>query len=214
MKRVSIVDFGAGNLLSVLRAFKHLDAVIDLASTPEAVERSDRLVLPGVGAFGACIEGLEERGLVEPVKSFAATGRPFLGICVGMQMLFEQSEEFGNHAGLGLIPGRVERIPPTGAGGRPHKVPHIGWNALHKPPGADWQGTPLEPLPEMTSVYFVHSFAARPANPSHRLAECDYNGVALLAATQRDNICGCQFHPEKSGAAGLSLLARFLELAA
>ncbi|TAN46821.1 MAG: imidazole glycerol phosphate synthase subunit HisH [Rhodospirillales bacterium] len=215
MSPVTIADFGAGNLLSVARAFRHLGADIVFASTPAEVAKAERLVLPGVGAFGACMDGLRARDLTGAILDFAATGRPFLGICVGLQMLFTESEEFGRHEGLGLIPGKVARIPTHGADGRPHKVPHIGWNALLKPEeGTAWSGTPLGDLKPGASVYFVHSFAAVPENRTHRLADCDYNGIRLLAAAQKDNITGCQFHPEKSGAVGLSILKRFLELPA
>jgi glutamine amidotransferase len=212
LNRVAIVDFGAGNLLSVIRAFKHLGADIELVSQPDQVQRADRLVLPGVGAFGACMEGLRLRGLVEPLREYAATGRPFLGICVGLQMLFDESDEFGTHQGLGVIKGRVERIPPSGADGRPHKVPHIGWNALIQPPGADWSATPLSSLHPGDSVYFVHSFVAKPENPGHSLATCDYNGVSLLAAAHHENLTACQFHPEKSGELGLSIFKNFLNM--
>lgn len=211
MNRLTIVDFGAGNLLSVARAFKHLGADIELAASSDSIMTAERLVLPGVGAFGACMDGLESRGLSGPVKEFARTGRPFLGICVGLQMLFDESEEFGSHAGLGLIPGRVLRIPAHGTDGAPHKVPHIGWAALKAPPKMSWKGTPLAALPEGTSAYFVHSFAACPANSEHLLAICDYDGLSLTAAVRKDNVTGCQFHPEKSGEAGLALLAKFLE---
>ncbi|CAA6605014.1 Imidazole glycerol phosphate synthase subunit HisH 1 [Rhodospirillaceae bacterium LM-1] len=212
MNTVTLVDFGAGNLLSVMRAFRHLDAEVKLASTPEAVLAADRLVLPGVGAFGACMGGLRARDLIEPVKEYAASGRPFLGICVGMQMLFDESEEFGANKGLGLIPGRVVRIPSLSANGELHKVPHIGWNSLHACRDGGWRGTPLEPLGQGANAYFVHSYAAYPKDGAHRLAECDYNGIILLAAACKDNVTGCQFHPEKSGKAGLSILTRFLEI--
>ncbi len=211
MNRVTIVDFGAGNLLSVARAFKHLGAEVLMASTPEAVLAADRLVLPGVGAFAACMDGLESRFLSGAVKEFASTGRPFLGICVGLQMLFDASEEFGFHRGLGLIPGNVQRIPGHAPGKARHKVPHIGWSSIGVVPGASWSGSALEPLAPGESVYFVHSFAAHPLNPAHRLAECDYNGLTLLAAARKDNVTGCQFHPEKSGKAGLRILNCFME---
>lgn len=211
MNRVTIVDFGAGNLLSVMRAFRHLGAKVELASDAGALLAAERLVLPGVGAFGACMDGLRSRGLIPAVRDFAICGRPFLGICVGLQMLFEESEEFGRHEGLGLISGQVRRIPACGADGAPHKVPHIGWNALCKPGGTAWAKTPLSPLAEGVSVYFVHSFAAVPSDPRHLLAVCDYDGVPLTAAVRKDNVTGCQFHPEKSGQAGLSILKAFLE---
>ncbi|MBF0323938.1 MAG: imidazole glycerol phosphate synthase subunit HisH [Alphaproteobacteria bacterium] len=205
---VTVVDFGAGNLRSVCQALDHCGATVARARTADQVMAADRLILPGVGAFGACFAGLRDQGLIEPLRAFAASGRPFLGICVGMQMMFDESLEFGLHPGLGLIPGRVEPVPPAGADGRAHRIPHIGWNALR--PVADWAGTPLAAIVPGESVYFIHSFAGHASNPAHRLAECDYDGVPLLAAVRRDNLTGCQFHPEKSGPMGLRLLGEFL----
>lgn len=210
MSRIAIVDYGAGNLLSVERAFRHLGANPVLASAPDAVAGAERLVLPGVGAFGSCMASLNACGLAEPVKEFAASGRPLLGICVGLQMLFDESEEFGRHVGLGIIPGRVTRIPSLGADGTPHKVPHIGWNAVTPTADVSWQGTPLSAIAAGVSMYFVHSYVGQPTHRRHRLAECDYDGETLLAAARKDNVVGCQFHPEKSGDAGLALLAAFL----
>lgn len=213
MPQVTLVDFGAGNLLSVHRAFSHLGAAVVLAATPEGIVGAERLVLPGVGAFGACMDNLRRNGFDQAVKMFVASGRPFLGICVGLQMLFDESEEFGLHAGLGLIPGRVTRIPGLGADGRPHKIPHIGWNRISPAGETKWAATPLANTQAGTSVYFVHSFAGQPRDPRHALAQCDYDGVAILAAARKDNMTGFQFHPEKSGPAGLAILSAFLETA-
>jgi glutamine amidotransferase len=211
LNQVTVVDFGAGNLLSVERALRHLGAEVLSATTPEAILAAERLILPGVGAFAACMEGLKSKGLVEPILAFAKTGRPFLGICVGLQMLFDESEEFGHHAGLGLIPGRVVRLSDKDSEGRKLRVPHIGWNALSRPAGRTWQNTPLASTQPGASMYFVHSFAAVPADAAHRLADCVYGGHPVLAAARKDNITGCQFHPEKSGPAGLNLLETFLK---
>ena len=136
-----------------------------------------------------------------------------MGICLGMQMMLEASEEFGMHEGLGLIPGNVVAIPPTATDGKPHKIPHIGWNDLLPPtPGTDWNETILAGVSPGTAVYFVHSFAAVPASPEHRLADCDYDGRIISAAVKFGNLYGCQFHPEKSGEAGLRILKNFLLL--
>lgn len=204
MKRVVVVDFGLGNLHSVVKALRHEGADVTLTEDPDEVRRAERLVLPGVGAFADGMEGLRRRGLVEPLREFIATGRPFLGICVGMQVLLAESEEFGHHAGLGVIPGKVELIPR--APGR--KVPHIGWNRIHA--ATSWAGTPLEPLEPGTMVYFVHSYTAVPTHEADRLADADYAGHRISAAVRKDNVVGVQFHPEKSGAAGLVVLARYL----
>ena len=211
MKRVGIVDYGIGNLLSVRRAFEHFGAEATLIRTPAELGAADRLVLPGVGAFADGMRGLAARGLVEPIVAYAARERPFLGICLGMQMMFDGSEEFGVHEGLGLIPGRVVAIPPQGIDRKPHRIPHIGWNALVLPPArTDWRGSLLEDVEFGSFVYFVHSFTAVPEREEHRLADCHYGGLVLSAMAQRGTLCGAQFHPEKSGETGLRIIRRFL----
>lgn len=211
---MTVVDYGMGNLLSVMRAFEHCGAEVALADSPGEIERADRLVLPGVGAFADGMEGLGKRDLVEPVRAFAASGRPFLGICLGMQMMLEGSEEFGEHEGLGLIPGKVVAIPPTGTDGSPHKIPHIGWNGIY-PPGAGgvWDGSVLEGLPHGAPMYFVHSFMAVPRDGTRRLADSKYGGITISAVIRSGSAYGCQFHPEKSGESGLKMIRKFIELA-
>ncbi len=210
---VTVVDYGIGNLYSVTRALEVCGASVRLTSTHEHIEAADRVVLPGVGAFADGMKGLAQRGQTDPLKRFIGSGRPFLGICVGMQLLLDVGEEFGEHAGLGLIPGRVRPVPATGADGKPHRIPHIGWNALVPPAaGPGWGGTILQGLPPEPAVYFVHSFAPEPAHDEHRLADCLYDGQRLCAAVQVGNIHGSQFHPEKSGPTGLQILQNFLKL--
>lgn len=209
---VTIVDYGVGNLLSVCAALDHCGADCTMASEPAGVIGAERLLLPGVGAFGDAMADMREKSLVGPVRAFATSGRPLLGICVGMQMLMDESEEFGRYEGLGLIPGTVKAIPPTAANGAPHPVPHVGWSALACPRPNTWRGTLLADTPEGAWVYFVHSFTAVPADPNHRLADCTYGGRQISAVTARDNVMGCQFHPEKSGEVGLAIIRRFLEL--
>jgi imidazole glycerol-phosphate synthase subunit HisH len=211
--RVLVVDYGVGNLLSVCRAFEACAATVELTDSVARLAAAERVVLPGVGAFGDCVHELERRALVRPILDFIASGRPLLGICVGMQMLLEVGEEFGEHAGLGLVPGRVRAIPATGADGSPHKIPHIGWSELAKPtPDTQWDGTILDGIPERASCYFVHSFTAEPAQPRHRLADCDYDGRCVSAALRAGNVYGTQFHPEKSGETGLRILRNFLSV--
>jgi glutamine amidotransferase len=206
---VTVLDYGIGNLLNVVRALEHCGAAVHVAdrATPQARDAS-RLVLPGVGAFGDGMAELKARGLDDLVRGFAATGRPFLGICVGMQMMFDASEEMGDHAGLGLLRGRVRPVPPEGEDGTPHRVPHIGWRPLV--PARAWSGTILEDVPPGERAYFVHSFAAVPADEGVRLADVDYDGQRLCAAVHAGNLQGCQFHPERSAGAGLRMLRRFL----
>lgn len=208
--RVTVIDYGIGNLLSVCRAFEHCGAEVRLAVSPMEVEKAERLVLPGVGAFVDGMAGLSAGGFIGPIRNYVQTGRPFLGICLGMQMMLETSEEFGVHEGLGLIPGNVLAIPPTGMNGKPHKIPHIGWDAIFpSTPTMDWKGTILAGIKPGTAVYFVHSFAAALSNPAHRLADCDYNGRIISAVLKCGNLYGCQFHPEKSGEAGLWVIRNF-----
>jgi glutamine amidotransferase len=211
-RRVVLVNYGVGNLLSVSRALAACGGDVVVSGEPKAVERADRLVVPGVGAFGSCMEALAAHGLLDAVKEFAAGSRPYLGICVGMQMLLENSEEFGRHDGLGAIAGQVVPVPRTGAAGTPHKIPHIGWGPLQRADGADWTGTILGDVDEGDAVYFVHSFMAEPADPEMRVADTDYDGRAISAVIGRAPVFGCQFHPEKSGPVGLAILRRFLAL--
>lgn len=203
MKTV-VVDYGLGNMHSVIKALVHEGADVLVTERPEDVRSAERLVVPGVGAFADGMAGLRGRGLVEPLHEFIATGRPFLGICVGMQVLMSESEEFGRHEGLGVIEGKVEVIPT--APGR--KVPHIGWNRITQVNA--WSGSPLAPLEPGTMLYFVHSYTCVPASDAHRLADVDYLGHRLSAAIRKDNVVGVQFHPEKSGSAGLVVLREFL----
>lgn len=211
-KQVAIVDYGMGNLFSVTRAFEHCGAEVCTVDSPREVNESRRLVLPGVGAFKDGMRGLEERGLVEPLRAYAASGKPLLGICLGMQMLMSFSEEFGIGRGLGLVAGRVVAIPFLNAQGQPQKIPHIGWNELQLPNGdvRRWEGTVLRGLAPYDAVYFVHSFNVVPDDERYRLADCYYGGVRICAAIQAGNIYGCQFHPEKSGPRGLQILRNFL----
>lgn len=207
---VAVIDYGIGNLFSVRRAFEHVDANVLVTNDPALLLAAPRLVLPGVGAFEDGMKGLRRYGLDQVVHEFVATGKPLLGICLGMQMLATTSEEFGLHAGLNLIPGRVLPIPATTAAGHPHKIPHIGWSGLQLPAaGGGWEDSILRGLQQGDDVYLVHSFSVHPADERHRLAECDYNGRSLSAAIRRDNVQGTQFHPEKSGPAGLRIIRNF-----
>lgn len=215
MKTVTIVDYGIGNLLSVSRALERCGAEIVMTDAASGIDAAESLVLPGVGAFADGMEGLRQRGLVESLRRYAESGRPLLGICLGMQMLLEYSYEFGVHEGLGIIPGNVIGVPPVNASGHRHKIPHIGWNGLKLPPGrASWIESPLADLKKGDAAYFVHSFMADPENPVYRLADCDYNGVTISAAISKGAVTGCQFHPEKSGEVGLTILRAFLALSA
>jgi glutamine amidotransferase len=210
---VAVIDYGIGNLLSVRRGLERCGANVLVTSAPAAILGASRVVLPGVGAFADGMAELSRRGLDFVVREFASSGKPLLGICLGMQMLLDESEEFGVTTGLGLIPGRVIGIPDTTADGRRQKIPHIGWSALGLSTGRDdWSGTPLQRITPGESVYFVHSFMAAPADARDRIADCLRGGVPVSAAIGRQNIFGCQFHPEKSGEVGLNVLRGFLTL--
>lgn len=214
-RSVVVVDYGVGNLLSAQRAFARCGGEVSLSGDPRVVIAADRLVVPGVGAFAHCMRSLEACGLIDAVRTFAVSGRPMIGICVGMQMLFEGSEEFGRHPGFGFMPGWIRRIPDTDSSGMEHKIPHIGWNRLSIPSevaGDGWCGTILDDVSPGTEVYFIHSYTAWPENIRHRLADADYGGRRISAVVQRDNIFGTQFHPEKSGPAGLRIIDSFLRL--
>jgi glutamine amidotransferase len=214
MKKVTLVDYGLGNILSVTRALEHCGAEVLLATEPQQILSADWLVLPGVGAFADGMQGLKALHFIEPLTEFSKKERPMLGICLGMQMLMEEAEEFGHHIGLGLIKGKVSLIPPTTARGGPHKIPHIGWNSLFSSVQATpWKGTVLHNTKVGDSVYFVHSFAACPADEKSRLADCDYNGRTISAVVHNGgSIFGTQFHPEKSGTVGIAILSAFLSL--
>jgi glutamine amidotransferase len=208
--KVVVADYGSGNLLSVAQALRHVGAEVTVSDEPATVAAAERLVVPGVGAFAKAMAEIRARGLEEPIRKVAGDGRPLLGICLGMELMFDSSEEFGRHAGLGLIPGCVEAIPPTSADGRPHKIPHIGWNALRPPNGVSWRGTVLDGMKDGFAMYFVHSFTALPESPADWLAETDYDGIRLCAAVRRGNLVGFQGHLEKSGKGGLAVLKRFV----
>jgi glutamine amidotransferase len=207
---VTVIDYGVGNLLSVKRGLEHCGAVVNLTAEPEQILAASRVVLPGVGAFVNGIQALENLGLVEVIRELAICKKPLLGICLGMQLLLDESEEFGLTAGLGLIPGRVIPVPNKALSGAAQKIPHIGWSALQPTNTAGWQGTLLQDNRPGDAAYFVHSFMAIPADPAHRLADCIYGGHKIAAVIGRDQISGCQFHPEKSGVVGLKVLRRFI----
>jgi glutamine amidotransferase len=213
MKRVdvAIIDYGVGNLLSVKRGFEYCGASVNVTADHDEIYNAARVVLPGVGAFSSAMAQLCHRGLDDVVKEVASRGTPLMGICLGMQMLLSQSLEFGVTRGLDLISGEVIPLPSVDTSGEPQKTPQIGWNALVPSSDVDWQETILQDIKLGESVYFVHSFMANPVDPGHRVAHYFYGGNPITAAIYKDNIFGCQFHPEKSGKVGLKILKRFCE---
>lgn len=211
---VTIVDYGMCNLLNVARAFEYCGAHVTVTEDPKAIAAANRLVVPGVGAFSDSMKEIDARGFGDALRAFSLSEKPMFGICVGMQILFDASEEFGYHAGLGILPGRVQAVPSITKDGKSQRVPHIGWNHLIEPKGGrEWGDTLLEPMVGIDpAVYFVHSFFAAPDASSDRLADCLYGGHRICAAVQRDNLMASQFHPERSGEVGLKILSRFLGL--
>ena len=200
---IAIIDYGVGNLFSLCCSFGSIGADITVTSDAEVIKKADKLILPGVGAFADAAAKLRESGLDTVIKQEAAAGKPLMGICLGMQLLFEKSYEYGEHEGLGLLRGSV--IPMQNVIPSDLKIPHIGWNALHFT-----RNSPLmKYVKEGDCVYFVHSYFADGCDDSV-IATAEY-GAHLTAAVQRGNIMGCQFHPEKSGNVGLSILKAFCE---
>jgi len=199
---IAIIDYGAGNLRSVRNTLAHLGADVRTVSAPEELAGARKIVLPGVGAFGRGMAALDAAGFIAPLKQAAAEGVPLIGICLGMQFLFEQSDELGQHAGLGLLPGRVARFPAAGP-----KVPHIGWNQLHRR-----RGDPLlAGVDDGAYAYFVHSYYVDAHDPADVLATTDH-GIDFASVVRRGNVYGIQPHPEKSQAVGQQILRNFLEV--
>ncbi|OGZ12736.1 MAG: imidazole glycerol phosphate synthase, glutamine amidotransferase subunit [Candidatus Lloydbacteria bacterium RIFCSPHIGHO2_02_FULL_51_22] len=207
--KVFIVDYGYGNLFSLTNALRYVGADVVVADSPKKIKNAEILFLPGVGAFGEAIKELRRRGFEEPLMRHAKERKPLFGICLGMQFLFDESEEFGKHKGLGLIPGVVKRMVLKN---KEAKVPHVGWNGLLLPKGRkSWQGTIVESVTGKQYAYFVHSYVGLPKKKNDVLAEVLYGGSHVVAAVQRGALYGVQFHPEKSGEFGLALLANFLK---
>lgn len=207
--KVVIIDYGMGNLFSVRRAVEVSGATdIEVSADPSRLVHADRVILPGVGAFADGMAGLTRAGFVPAIRDYVAQGRPLLGICLGMQMLLDQSDEFGDTAGLGLIPGHVRAIDRDTDDGKRRKLPSIGWAGLQ--PEAAWHGTILAGLTPGAAVYFLHSFHAVPSDHADLLASYDHLGTKVTAAIRRGNVTGAQFHPEKSGPVGLGIIAAFL----
>ena len=203
---IGLIDYGMGNLHSVAKALEKVGGKVELVKSTDDIANYERIVLPGVGAFRDCMHTLKETGMADAIKETVAKGTPFLGICLGMQVLMTRSYEFGIHAGLNLIEGEVKAFPEDHVA-RGFKIPHMGWNDMVLPDGQTHQvlgGVKGE------QVYYVHSYYCTPRNPEHLLAACSYGDYPFASVIGHDNVLGMQFHPEKSQHAGLSLLEGFI----
>lgn len=218
MSKITMIDYGASNIRSAQKAFEHIGAEVQLTDDPDVVRRASKLVMPGVGAFGSGMDGLRKHNLPEAIQEAVKRGIPFLGICVGMQLMFTEGHEMGVHNGLDLLPGKVVRFPEklqmvngqrNANGQRTHnnlKVPHMGWNQLEPA----WENPLLDGLQAGDYTYFVHSYYCDPEDATAVLAWTDY-GFPFASVVAKDNIYGLQFHPEKSQSVGLTILKNFVE---
>lgn len=201
---IAIIDYERGNLRSVQKGFETVGHHAVLTRDPAVIDRATHVVLPGVGAFGDCVNNLQQFGLIEPLRRTIAQGKPFLGICVGLQVLFSESEEFGVHRGLNIFKGKVKRFPTGSAQASPLKIPHMGWNTIQVK-----QPIPLlEGIGSEAHVYFVHSYYVEPEEADVICTETRY-GVPFVSSVTKGKVFACQFHPEKSQEVGLRLLKNF-----
>ncbi len=207
--KIAIVDDGIGNIRSILNAFENQGADVTLTNDKDKILESDGLVLPGVGAFAHGMNSLDKYNLIDVIKEYVLSGKPFIGICLGMQMLFEASEEFGETKGLGVISGRVVKLPTKDS--QNEKLPHVGWNELNSR-DTQWPGTILENIEEGSDMYFVHSFVVQPRDSENILSTTEYSGYNFCSSVKKGNVYGCQFHPEKSGKIGLKIIKDFIRI--
>jgi glutamine amidotransferase len=213
---LAIVDYGMGNLYSLQRACEHVGLKVAITNSKETILGAPGVILPGVGAFGDAMRTLHRLDLVPVLRDVASEGTPILGVCLGMQLLMSESQEFGHHRGLGLVDGEVVRLSEGSDSGQHLKVPHIGWSPINYPPHAtdgslqdrSWKGSFLEDLADGTPMYFVHSYYVRPASTDVVLSTTRYASVEFCSSLSKGSIFGCQFHPERSGPMGLAVYRR------
>jgi imidazole glycerol-phosphate synthase subunit HisH len=203
--QVAIVDYGMGNIFSVKHACEHVGLKAKVTSSTQDIESAKAIILPGVGAFGDAIKNIEELGLIGVLQDAAASGKPFIGICLGLQLLMEESSEFGKHKGLGIIKGEVISLEDPQLGNQKIKVPQIGWHKIHKASDDLWQKSCLESVKNDAYMYFVHSYCVKPENSETVLTTTQYEGKEFCSSIQKDNVFACQFHPERSGVEGLKV---------
>ncbi len=204
---VAIVDYGLGNLFSIQQACRHVGLGAVITSDKQDIANARAVILPGVGAFGDAIAELERLDLFDLLRDISTSGKPLMGICLGMQLLMSESREFGQYGGLNLISGSVRGFREDCEANS--KIPQIGWNRISRSEGGSWNGSPLENLDDGTFMYFVHSYYVVPEDTETVLAITTFGGIEYCSALRRENIFGCQFHPERSGVAGLKIYASF-----
>jgi len=206
---IVILDYGLGNLFSVQHVCEHLGYETRITQDKNDIASADAVILPGVGAFGDAIRNMHSLDLVSPVKDFISSGKPFMGVCLGMQLLFSESEEFGTHKGLDIIGGSIKKFPSVTAAGNRIRVPQISWNHVLQT-GKGWNGSPLAGMENGMYMYFVHSYYAVPADPEVVLTETEYEGIRYCSAVKKGNVFATQFHPEKSAAKGIEIYKNWL----
>jgi glutamine amidotransferase len=209
-KNIVIVDYGHGNLFSIVQACHFLGYSTTLSSNPHLILGASNLILPGVGSFEIAMKKLQQYDLIETLAKFVKSGKPIMGVCLGMQLLFDESSEFGKHTGLGFIKGKVIKFPEI-VNNQKIRIPHIGWNTIYKSE-LDWLATPLVNTNNESLMYFVHSYYVKPDSNDNILTYSNYSGFEFCSSVKKDNIFGFQFHPEKSGKEGLCIYDNFLKI--
>ena len=207
-KKVVIIDYSLGNTFSVQQALAYFDIEAELTDDKQKVENAEAIILPGVGAFGEAMKNLQSKELINPIKSFVEKGKPFLGICLGMQLLFDKSEEFGSTEGLGIISGTIKKFNFEN---KKVHVPQMGWNNIQEPVSGKWKNTALSGIKNNEFMYFVHSFYAAPDKHENILCETEYAGLKYCSAVIHKNVFATQFHPEKSASEGLKIYKSWIE---
>ena len=210
-KKVAIVDYQLGNLFSVRQACLHLGKDAFITTSPKELMEADYAILPGVGAFGDAMNNLHQLDLVVPIKDFIGAGKPFMGVCLGLQLLFTESEEFGFNKGLNLMEGVIRKFPPVDTNGSVLKVPQIEWNQVFETADNSWKKSPMASCKNGDFMYFVHSYFVQPASQESVLSTTHYGGYAYCSSVIRNNIFACQFHPEKSGMHGVEIYKNWFE---
>ena len=209
-KKVAIIDYQLGNMFSVKQACLHLGYAASITSDKNELLNADYAILPGVGAFGDAMQNLKSLDLVEPIKDFVASGKPFMGVCLGLQLLFTESEEFGSFKGLNLIEGKVTKFPEFDPAKNKVKVPQIEWNQIYSAQHP-WQDSPLRNCKSGDYMYFVHSFYVKPESDQYNLSQTQYAGIKYCSSIKKKNLFACQFHPEKSGVHGIHIYKNWFD---